>query len=123
MQSRWRKKVLLTLVVQAMVLLLGLLDYATGVKLQFAIIYLAPISFAALRGGLVPGVVTCVTSTAVWFAAGTHGGADFGTGWIACWNVLGRLAGFSLMAAFLSRSHELNQRLDEKAQTLSNINL
>src|SRR2546430_16307366 len=85
MQSRWRTKVRLILVVQAVVLLLGLLDYATGVKLQFAIIYLAPISFAALRGGLVPGVVTCVTSTVVWFAAGAHGGAGFGTGWVAWW--------------------------------------
>src|SRR2546422_5535600 len=99
-----RKKLLLLLLVQGFVVLLGLLDYATGVTFQFSIIYLAPISFAALRGGLSWGVLTSVTSTAVWFAANKYGGADFGTGWIACWNALTRLLGFSLMAAFLARS-------------------
>ncbi len=114
-----RKTVIVTILVQVVVLLLGMVDYATGVKLQFAIIYLAPVSFAALRGGLVSGVVTSAASTAAWFLAQRFSGGDYGTGWVSCWNALGRLAGFSLMAIFLARSHRLNNRLSEKAQSLS----
>jgi signal transduction histidine kinase len=107
------------LLVQLVVFLLGAIDYATGVKFQFAIVYLAPISFAALRGGLRCGVVTSATSAAVWIVAEKYGGADFGNGWAAWWNALERFVGFSVMAVFLARSYELNQRLAEKANSLA----
>jgi len=114
-----RKIVVITILVQMVVLLLGMLDYGTGVKLHFAIIYLAPISFAALRGGLVSGVITAVTSTVSWFLAETYGGAETSGAWVSGWNALARLSGFSLVAVFLARSHRLNQSLSEKAETLS----
>src|SRR4051812_32448635 len=89
-ESSGRKKPGMLLLVQLVVLLLGAVDYATGVKFQFAIVYLAPISFAALRGGLLCGVVTSATSTAVWIVAEKYGGAEFGNGWVAWWNALER---------------------------------
>ena len=112
------KKVLLTVIVQVVILLLGMIDYASGVKFQFAIIYLAPISFVTLRGGFVSGIVTSATATLAWFVADTYGGG-YGTGWVACGNALARFTGFSLMVIFLARSHRLNKSLSEQAQSLS----
>ncbi len=120
-QESGREIAVVTALAQVVVLLLGMLDYATGVKFHFAIIYLAPISFAALRGGLLSGVITSVTSTVAWFVAETYGGAETAGAWVSGWNALARLSGFSLVAVFLARSHRLNQSLSEKARDIAAI--
>jgi len=104
---------------QAVVAGLGVLDYLTGVKFHFSIIYLVPVSFAALRGGLGGGVITAATSSVAWFLAQRYGGADLGTGWIALWNGLACFTGFSVVAVGLARASQLNHRLAEKARKLS----
>lgn len=114
-----RKRIALVLLAQLLVALLGLLDYATGVKFHFALFYLAPICLASLRGGLIEGLATSASSTLVLFLAEKAGGADLGNAWLTSWEALARLAGFSFVAVLLARTEQLNQRLMEKARSLA----
>ncbi len=107
------------LTAQLLVVFLLLIDYRTGIHFHFAIIYLIPITLAALLGGFYSGLITSATCTAAWFLADMMGGGDYGTGWLLYWKTSSRLAGFSTLAFLLARSRELNQRLSEKAQGLS----
>ena len=101
-----------------MVLFLGILDYQTGIRFNFAIIYLIPITLAALYGGVIGGVITTLTTTTAWFAADAFGGVNYGTGWIAYWNAFARLTTSFLIVVLLSRGKTLNRILADKAQAL-----
>ncbi len=107
------------LIAQLLVVFLLLIDRQTGIHFHFAILYLVPITFAALLGGMYSGLLTSATCTAAWLLADVTGGGDYGTGLIPYWKTFSRLVGFSAVAFLLARSRELNQRLSEKAQGLS----
>jgi len=112
-------KLLVNVLAQVMVVLLGILDYHTGVKFHFAIIYLIPITLAALYGGVTGGVITTLTTTTAWFAADAFGGVNYGTGWMAYWNAFARLTTSFLIVVLLSRGKALNRVLADKAQALT----
>lgn len=118
-RTRWWRPVLITILAQGIVFGLAVLDYRTGTRFQFAFIYVIPVAFAALLGGVTSGTVTALTSTLAWCTADVLVGATQEGGWLLYWNGFSRLSGFFLIVILLARSRELNRRLSEKAHGLS----
>lgn len=104
---------------QILVAALFLIDYCTGIRFHFGILYFIPITYAARAGGVSAGLITSGTSGAAWFLAELLGGGDLGTGWVPYYKNLTRLLGFATIAFLLARGKELTEQLTEKARGLS----
>lgn len=100
------------------VLLLGALSAILGPKYLMSILYLAPIAFAAVRGGLTSGLVTAVTGTTLLLLVSLWGDSDPG-GAHHYWNAASRLAVFVLVVLLLTRSQELNNQLLDHTDVLT----
>jgi signal transduction histidine kinase len=99
------------------VLLLGALSAIVSPKFLLSILFLAPIMFAAVRGGVTSGLVTAAASTLIMFLAPLTGPED--PGWHDYWNAGSRLAVFLLVVLLLTRSQELNHQLLEQTSVLA----
>lgn len=83
--------------------LLGLLDYRTGLEISFALIYLLPIALATWYGGEREGTAVAVAATITWLLAAGLAGESFPNAGVALWNVLTRLGPFLVVSILLSR--------------------
>jgi signal transduction histidine kinase len=87
-----------------LVLLVGVLDYLTGVQISFSIFYLIPISLATWYVGLRNSVIVAVLSAVTWLADDTVlGGREYAHPTIPVWNAGMRLGVFLIVAGMLSR--------------------
>lgn len=99
------------------VLFLGGLSAMVSPKFLLSILFLAPVMFAAVRGGVTSGLVTATASTVIMFLAPLTGPED--PGWHDYWNAGSRLAVFLLVVLLLTRSQELNEQLREQTTVLA----
>ncbi|MBX3053806.1 MAG: GGDEF domain-containing protein [Caldilineaceae bacterium] len=95
-----RLKIILTLL---LVMLLGTIDFLTGVELSSSLFYLAPIAFAAWTISTRFGQITALLSAAVWFWAEVGSGKVYSNPILYAWNTGIRFGIFLIIAVLLSR--------------------
>jgi signal transduction histidine kinase len=88
-----------------LVVIIGLLDYATGPELDFSIFYLLPIALAAWVGGTVPGVAIALFSTAFALVDDKLTAPPYGHDLIPYWNALADLGFYLLATSLLAKVH------------------
>lgn len=111
MRARWEYLVLGFL----LSLLIGFLDYLTGVELGFSIFYLFPITLATWFAGGRTGLLLALASGTTWLIADIAAGHVVSHPLILYWNASIRLAFFILIVIILSR---LKNELDGKTQII-----
>jgi diguanylate cyclase (GGDEF)-like protein len=79
-------------------ILLGFLDYVTGVEIHFLLLYLVPIFVASWYISKAAGICLAIFASLIWFIVDSIGGRSYSSIWIAYWNLLMRMAAFSVFA-------------------------
>ncbi|MEJ2618007.1 MAG: hypothetical protein P8Z35_23830, partial [Ignavibacteriaceae bacterium] len=83
------------------ILVLGAVDYATGMEYSFSIIYLIPISFSSWFIGKKAGYTMAVLSAVVWLLTDLIGGHFYSSTITLAWNSLIRLFLFLIITNFI----------------------
>lgn len=96
-----------------LMIVLGILDYATGYEFSFALFYLIPVSLAAWFVGRKPGLLISIASALVWYATNTLAGESYSNHLIPIWNSATRLGFFFAVTVLLSR---LRQAMDQERE-------
>jgi len=97
-----------------LVVLLGIIDFASGYEISFSIFYLGPISLVAWLAGQRHGYAVAVISAVVWLVADFATGHVFTHSLIPFWNALVRCGFFLIIVAALSqlrRAYEAQIRI------------
>ena len=76
-----------TVIAIFLTLVLGFLDYQTGVEIHFLLFYLVPIFLAGWFVSRRIGIYTALFASLVWLAADSLGGRSYSNQWIAHWNL------------------------------------
>lgn len=71
---------------------IGVLDYITGYRFNFSVLYLIPVLFAVWQEGLIMGFAVAVISVAIWFFADISAGKTYYSAVAQYWNGGVRLA-------------------------------
>lgn len=100
---RKRPKYLVLPAVLALVALLGIADYITGIELSFSIFYLIPISLTVVLVDFQYAVIISVCSALSWYLADFYSGHTYGHFLVAIWNTLMILGYFMLHSFFLNK--------------------
>lgn len=94
-------KAVLTIINTMSILLLGVVDYATGMEYSFSIIYLIPISFSSWYIGKKAGFTMAILSAVVWLLTDLIGGHYYSSTVTLVWNSLIRLVLFLIITNFI----------------------
>jgi hypothetical protein len=94
---------------------LGYVDYLTGVEIVIFSFYLIPIRVAAMRLGLVGGIVLSMSATLAWVMSDYFGGQLYSNQLVAAWNIMVRLMSFLVVAWLSARNAALFA--EERAQS------
>ncbi len=107
-----------SLIVGAVLLtvLLGWLDFQTGVEIHFLLLYLIPIFFGSWFVSKRVGIHLAFFASLVWFVVDLLGGRSYSSAWIAYWNLLMRTGVFVLFAITQA---QLRAKLDELSKLAS----
>jgi hypothetical protein len=97
----------------ALVVLLGLLDYATGHHFALSAFYLIPISWGCWVGGRRMGLAFAVLSAGVWLAADLTTSHLYRHPAIPYWNTLTLLTLFVVVVYLLSVVQSATKHLEE----------
>ena len=100
----------------ALVLIIGLVDYATGYALVFSAFYLLPVSLAAWHKGLGGGIVLSVLSVAAWLAGDYAAGVHYTSTFVPAWNGLIALAVYGVVVTMLVSLRTLQRELEERVR-------
>ncbi len=84
-------------------LLIGVLDFLTGIELSFSLFYLGPIAIAAWYLGLPAGCGIALLSAVLWAIADLAAGHLYSQHWMLLWNSIIRLAFFVMVTVLLVR--------------------
>ncbi len=93
------------------VLLLGIVDYFTGVELSISFFYLIPVSMAAWVLGKYMGLNYSVLSATVWLVSNLLSGQTFSNMFVGVWNTLIRFGFYGVVTILLA---ELRNALEEE---------
>jgi diguanylate cyclase (GGDEF)-like protein len=93
-----RSRLTLATIACATSILLGILDYVTGVEVHFLVIYLVPIFIGSWFISRDAGICLAILASLIWFAVNSLSGRAYSSAWIAYWNLLMRVAAFSVFA-------------------------
>lgn len=93
------------------VILIGAMDFVTGVELSLSLFYLIPVGMAAWTLGRKAGLIFSILSTSIWLGSNLLSGLAFSNLFVGIWNTLVRLGFFSVVAALLA---ELRHALEEE---------
>jgi len=85
-----------------LILILGLIDFLTGVEFNFYIFYLIPISLTSWYAGKRLGILSAIISEIIWFIADILGGHIYSSTFILFGNSMIRLCLFIAIAMLLS---------------------
>ena len=100
----------------ALTILLGFLDFQTGVEIHFLLLYLVPIFLGGWFVSREVGVCLALFASVVWFVVDLLGGRSYSSAWIAHWNLLMRTGVFVLFAITQA---QLRAKLDELSRLAS----
>jgi diguanylate cyclase (GGDEF)-like protein len=90
-----------------LIVLVGVIDYASGYELSFSIFYLIPVAVGSWYAGRRIGILASVLSASVWFMADYASGHRYSTFEIPIWNAIVRLGFFFIVAILLARLRAL----------------
>jgi len=93
---------LLILINFPLILILGLIDYQTGIEFDFSIFYLIPISVTSWCANKGTGIYAAIISEIIWFIADILGGHIYSSTLILLGNSAIRLCLFVAIAVLLS---------------------
>jgi hypothetical protein len=85
----------------------GYVDYLTGLEILVFSFYLIPIRLAAVRLGLVGGMVVSMSAVLAWGASDYFAGQLYSNQMVVLWNILMRLVGFFIVAWLSARNAAL----------------
>jgi diguanylate cyclase (GGDEF)-like protein len=106
-----RSKVILFSAMLILVVLVGIVDYATGSELAFSIFYLFPVGITAWYVGLKSGVFMSVASAFTWYVADTLARSEpYSNPFIPSWNTVVRVMTFLIVTVLLNLLRETLQR-------------
>ncbi|MBN1997327.1 hypothetical protein JW935_07240 [candidate division KSB1 bacterium] len=97
-----------------LILILGLIDYQTGVEFDFSIFYLIPISMISWYANKSSGLYAAIISEIIWFIADMLGGHLYSSTLILLGNSAIRLCLFVTIALLLSN---FKQKIQKHYQT------
>jgi len=100
------------------VVLLGVVDYATGYELGFFIFYFVPIAAAAWRLGARMGSAVALVSAGVWLAADWGAGHRYSHPSLAVWDAGIRLVAFLSIAVAVAKIQALLGKERQSAEEL-----
>ena len=101
----------LNVIILGVVLLLGVVDYFTGVELSISFFYLIPVSMAAWVFGKYTGLNYSVLSATVWLVSNLLSGQIFSNIFVGVWNTLIRFGFYEVVTVLLA---ELRNALEEE---------
>jgi len=78
--------------------LLGVLDYTTGVEIHFLLLYLVPIFIGGWFISKEAGIYLAIFASMIWFVVVSLSGRSYSSVWIPYWNLLMRMAVFTVFA-------------------------
>lgn len=104
-------------IIAMLLILLGVIDYATGAEVSIAFFYLVPISLAAWSLGKKPGMVAALIATLVWQSTNLLSGGGPTNPAINIWNTVFRLGIFLIYAVLLSEFRVVLQHQTELSFT------
>ncbi len=108
----------------SLIFILGLVDYITGIEIDFAFFYLIPIAFTSWYAGKSYGIYLSIVSEMVWFFVDMLGGHIYSSLVILLWNSLMRFILFIVIALLLSnfrskiQKHYESELLLQKKKTI-----
>lgn len=85
-----------------LVLVVGFMDYVTGLEISFAVFYLIPVSMMAWFVGSLSGILISIACAAVWFLADLFASASYSHPVIPYWNAMVILGFFLIVSLSLS---------------------
>ena len=95
----------------AAILILGILDYATGAELAFSIFYLFPVGIAAWYLGWEAGVALSILSALAWYVADAFTQTvPYENAFIPAWNTGVRLMTFLIVTVLINALHTILER-------------
>lgn len=93
------------------ILILGIIDYLTGVELSLSFFYLIPVAMAAWALGKYSGLGYSVLSATVWLISNFLSGLIFSNMFFGVWNTLIRFGFYGVVTILLT---ELHSALEEE---------
>ena len=93
------------------ILILGIIDYYTGVELSLSFFYLIPVAMAAWALGKYSGLGYSVLSATVWLVSNLLSGLIFSNMFFGVWNTLIRFGFYGVVTILLT---ELHSALEEE---------
>lgn len=87
----------------ALVVIIGILDYSTGIKLNFSIFYYIPVALVAVYGGILWGSAIAILSGIAWMLADYLGGEVHSSMFIFIWNDLVRMGFYLVVAVVIAK--------------------
>jgi len=103
-----------------LVLLVGIIDYVTGVEISFSIFYLFPIFLASWFLNIRTGIAISVGSGILWFLADILGGHTYTHSLIPFWNTMARLVIFTSFTIIIAR---LKIAFNERAKLIDKLKM
>ncbi|MFO7688332.1 MAG: hypothetical protein R6V60_19825 [Desulfobacterales bacterium] len=100
------------------ILLLGIVDWLTGIELNFFVFYFLPVSVSAWFYGVGFAVTAAIASALVWFGADVLSGHVYSAQLYSVWNTMIRLISFIAIGWAVSRLRQLLDREHTNAEAL-----
>lgn len=110
-------KIIMSLSACILIIVLGFVDFLTGYEFDFSLFYLVPILLIAWFIGQWPGIAIAAFSSVVWLVADKAAGHPYTNDLISFWNMIIRLAFFTITSLFLSAIKSSFDREDELSRT------
>src|SRR5437016_2467142 len=102
------------------VLLVGLVDYLSGLEISLAILYLLPIFAVAWFSGRWPGIVIALAAGFVWFLADLASERKFSHEWVPYFNLVSRAGAFVAVGAIVGAMRDLADTLEQRVYERTN---
>jgi diguanylate cyclase (GGDEF)-like protein len=98
-----RSRPALATIAGLLAILLGILDYITGVEIHFLLLYLVPVFIASWFISKEAGIALALFTTFIWLVVHWLSGRSYSSVWIGYWNLLMRAATFTVFAVTQAR--------------------
>lgn len=102
----------------ALVAITGVMDYLTGYEMNFATVYLAPISVTAWVLGRNAAIVMSIIATMAWYLSVLHMHIDYSQPWLHIWDGVIQFAMFVVFGIVISKLKTALGHADERFATV-----
>src|ERR1700733_157705 len=111
----WPKK-FTALVCICLVLVVGLVDYATGYETFFFVFYLLAVFLGTWRVGVSFGVLISALSVTAWISTNIAAGGRYSSYFVPVWNALIMFAFYVIVVVLLALLKQLRAELEERVR-------